>query len=222
MKDCLVSISEHAFFSIVTSALEAYRLEHSIKGGGVSSCVETFGHLWGYEASDALGLAVVYRVVWADTSTAVERDRGSISYQDAAYELKESFVSNFFPEVSCLGDFHSHPYDLSNDNVKTELEVERKYLYRFSNGDFSSVKHLQGEGLVNYRVGLVVTVYERDGNKKRSMKKLDGESCVRFQYGNTTIWMKAYVWQGDIYNGFRRKADKMVRLICPSLGVNAH
>ena len=163
---------------------------------------------------------MMYRVVWGDTSTAVERDQGSIVYTDEAQDLKQGFVDTFFPEVCYLGDYHSHPYSHENDEIKTELELERGEYYRFSDADFRSVKALQDSAL-DYRVGLVVTVFERERKVKRSLKKLDGESCLRFQYMNMTIWMKAYVWTETEDLSYRRKSDKMVRLVCPSLNLLA-
>lgn len=217
MGKCLVSISEQAFFSIITSALEAYKVEHGMNAGGSSAYVETFGHLWGYKKIDELSGDGLYRVVWADTSTAVDRHRDSIAPKDAAQELKQDFVDVFFPEVSYLGDFHSHPYSLLLDGVSTELEVEKKGLYKFSDSDFKSVKYLQDEAFLSYQVGLVVTVFEREQQVKRSFKLLDGASCLRFQYKNLTIWIKSYVWDGDLDSGYRRKADRMVRLKCQGL-----
>ena len=219
MIDSVVSISEQAFFSIVTSALEAYKLEHVLTCGDSAAGVETFGHLWGY-CQPLIGRNMMHRVVWADTSTAVERDQGSVSYTDEAQELKQGFIDTFFPEVCYLGDYHSHPYSHEDDEIKTELELERGHLYRFSEGDFRSVKSLQDKAL-DYRVGLVATVFERERKVKRSLKKLDGESCIRFQYLNMTIWLKAYVWTSDDNDNYRRKADKMVRLMCPSLNLLA-
>ncbi len=110
------------------------------------------------------------------------------------------------------GDYHSHPYSHENDEIKTELELERGHYYRFSDADFRSVKALQDDAL-DYRVGLVATVFERERKVKRTLKKLDGESCIRFQYLNMTIWLKAYVWTSDENMNYRRKADKMVRLV---------
>lgn len=217
MVDSVVSISEQVFFSIVTSALEAYKLEHVLSNGDSAAGVETFGHLWGY-CQRTIGIHMMYRVVWADTSTAVKRDQNSVAYNDKAQDLKQGFVDTFFPEVCYLGDYHSHPYSYENDKIKTELELERGKCYRFSDADFRSVKALQDQAL-DYRVGLVATVFERDRKVKRSLKKLDGESCVRFQYLNMTIWLKAYVWIADEDRNYRRKADKMVRLICPSLNL---
>ncbi|VFB22032.1 MULTISPECIES: hypothetical protein [Pseudomonas] len=217
MIDSVVSISEQAFFSIVTSALEAYKLEHVLNGGDSAARVETFGHLWGYN-QPLIGRDMIYRVVLADTSTAVERDQSSVAFTDEAQELKQGFIDTFFPEVCYLGDYHSHPYSYEDDEIKTELELERRHLYRFSEGDFRSVKSLQDKSL-DYRVGLVATVFERERKVNRSLKRLDGESCIRFQYLSMTIWLKAYVWTSDDNYNYRRKADKMVRLVCPSLNL---
>ena len=101
--------------------------------------------------------------------------------------------------------------------IKTELELERAELYKFSDADFRSVKELQSDRGLKYRVGLVVTVFEREQQVSRSQKRLDGESCIRFQYSGMTIWLKAYVWSDDGEQNYRRKACKMVRLVCPSL-----
>ena len=217
MIDSVVSISEQAFFSIVTSALEAYKLEHVLNGGDSAARVETFGHLWGYD-QPLIGRDMIYRVVLADTSTAVERDQSSVAFTDEAQELKQGFIDTFFPEVCYLGDYHSHPYSYEDDEIKTELELERRHLYRFSEGDLRSVKSLQDKSL-DYRVGLVATVFERERKVTRSLKRLDGESCIRFQYLSMTIWLKAYVWTSDDNYNYRRKADKMVRLVCPSLNL---
>lgn len=94
MIDSVVSVSEQAFFSIVTSALEAYKLEHVLTNGDSAAGVETFGHLWGY-CQQTIGTNMMYRVVWADTSTAVERDQGSVAYTDEAQELKQGFIDTF-------------------------------------------------------------------------------------------------------------------------------
>jgi hypothetical protein len=193
MTDCFVSLSEQAFFTIVTSALEAYRVDHSELSDGAAIRLETFGHLWGYENQASDGVAV-YRVVLADVSTAAFMANDCVRPKELAKQLKAQFVDTFFPELMFIGDFHSHPYSLEEDEVKTELDLERKQLYR---------------------IGLVATVYERERKISRSSTYVDVQSCIRFQYENLTVWIKAYVWFGDDY---RRKSDKMVGLICPNLG----
>lgn len=213
MPSSVVSISEQAFFTVVTAALEAYRVDQSEKQDGSSVRLETFGHLWGYESVKENGEAV-YRVVLADVSTSAHRTSDFVISRDGAYSLKSEFVGSFFPELSFIGDFHSHPYSDEHDGVRTELELQRRGLYQFSPSDFRAAKADQESGR-NYRVGLVVTVFERNLPVSRSSQYLDGSSCIRFQYDSMTLWIKAYVWYGD---EFRRNSDKMVSLICPSLG----
>jgi hypothetical protein len=213
MTDCFVSLSEQAFFTIVTSALEAYRVDHSELSDGAAIRLETFGHLWGYENQASDGVAV-YRVVLADVSTAAFMANDCVRPKELAKQLKAQFVDTFFPELMFIGDFHSHPYSLEEDEVKTELDLERKQLYQFSSADFSRAREMQDDKQ-NYRIGLVATVYERERKISRSSTYVDVQSCIRFQYENLTVWIKAYVWFGDDY---RRKSDKMVGLICPNLG----
>lgn len=217
MSNCLVSISDQAFFTIVTAALEAYAIDHGDPDSEEESKhLETFGNLWGYRSKSGLG-EEVFRIAMADVSTAAHRGKGFVIDKEESYEAKEDFVSVFYPELTFLGDYHSHPYTTPADGVNTELDLERHSLYQFSNADFSSVKYQQDSGR-DYRVGLVATVFERMEGIPRTSKHMDGASCIRFQYQDVTIWIKAYVWAGDDY---RRKSDKMVHLICPNLGFNA-
>ena len=48
----------------------------------------------------------------------------------------------------------------------------------------------------------------------------DETSCIRFQYDGKTIWLKAYVYK-NTGSSFRKVADKMVLLLCPSMGIHA-
>ncbi len=213
MSNSIVSLSENAFFTIVTAALEAFQVDHSKLDDGSELHLETFGNLWGHETPLANN-GMIYHVSNADVSTSASREKMSVSPKDEAYTLKSNFMSYFFPELKFLGDYHSHPYSVGYDGVLTELEVERKELHHFSPGDFSSVKYQQ-EIKRDYRVGLVVTVYQREDPTKRADQWIDDLSCIRFQYDNLTLWIKAYVWAGDDY---RKRADKKVNLICPALG----
>jgi len=67
---------------------------------------------------------------------------------------QRDFIALFYPELSFLGDYHSHPYTTPIDGIKTELDLERKECYRFSSADFNSVNYQQ-EIERDYRVGLV-------------------------------------------------------------------
>lgn len=214
MSNSIVSLSEQAFFTIITAALEAFQVDHSKREDGTEIHLETFGNLWGHETALKHG-AVVYHVTSADVSTSASREKTMVIPKDEAYALKSNFINYFFPELKYLGDYHSHPYSCEQDNVRSELELERQQLYQFSTGDFNSVSEERAKFKKNYRVGLVVTVYQRDEPTKRADQWMDDLSCIRFQYDNLTLWVKAYVWAG---NDYRKRADKKVNLICPALG----
>ena len=75
MSICIVSLSDQSFFTIVTAALEAYKVDHAKHDSGDSEkYLETFGNLWGYRSEDTAGKKV-FRVVMADVSTAAERSQ---------------------------------------------------------------------------------------------------------------------------------------------------
>jgi hypothetical protein len=214
MNNTIVSISEHAFFTMVTSALEAYKVDHSKLEDGSEVRLETFGNLWGFETITKNG-AVIYHISSADVSTAASRERAQVIPKDDAYALKQKFVDYFFPELKFLGDYHSHPYSKQEDRVNTELDLERNELYRFSDGDFKSARYEQQDQSKDYRIGMVVTVFQRDDCVFRQDQWMDDRSCIRFQYDSLTIWLKGYVWMGSDY---RKRADKKVTLLCPTLG----
>ncbi|NWC69903.1 hypothetical protein HX873_18595 [Pseudomonas sp. P7758] len=151
MSNCLVSLSEQAFFTIATSALEAYRVDHSADLDGTGIKLETFGYLWGHLSSTSMN-ETVYRISQANVSTAAHRTGDSVTARDDAYTLKNTFVESFFPELRFLGDFHSHPYSQERDAVRTELDLERNEFYRFSTADMRSAK-AQQDACKDYRVG---------------------------------------------------------------------
>jgi len=47
----------------------------------------------------------------------------------------------------------------------------------------------------------------------------DETSCIRFQYDGKMTWLKVYVYK-NTENGFRKAADKMVLLLCASMGIH--
>jgi len=213
----IVSISDQAFFTIITSALEAYRVSHpeDDDDGENHIPIETYGNIWGYQAKTKRN-EIVFRAVLADIDTSAVRTPNSVRPQQKAFDIKEEFVDKFMPEIEYLGDFHSHPYDFENDKVNNVLELERKKLFCFFHGDFKHVKYLQEER--NYRLGIVATVFEMPKRVARRNRHIDedGLTCIRFMYDNLTIWLKVYVFMDS-----KRIKDKDIALTCPSLGFHA-
>ena len=213
----IVSLSEHAFFSIVAAALEAYEIERTNSKANPHVPIESYGNLWGYEARSKRDERVLY-VSMADIETSADCGPGSAQPQIESFLLKQKLIDRFRPELEYLGDFHSHPYDLVNDNVKSALEVERKEYYRFSPSDIKHVKALKGTR--SYRVGLVTTVFKlAEGvRRKDEYVRTDTEnySCIRFSYDDFTVWIKAHV-----YGERNAIDDQKVALLCPIIGFHA-
>jgi hypothetical protein len=205
----IVSLSEQAFFTVVSSALEAFQINHNAQSNKKHIPLETYGNLWGHTAQKSRGESILY-VSLVDVETSAKRTPGSVQAANGSFELKQQFVERFHPEIEYLGDFHSHPYDPVNDKVKNALKVERKKFYEFSPADFEAARSLCDER--GYRLGLVVTVFRSDTPIKRRSKHV-GLSCIRFSYDGFIIWLKCHVFEGD-----RAVQNRKVALICPSLG----
>lgn len=210
----IVSISEHAFFSITAAALEAYEIARLNSLVIPHVPIESYGNLWGYEAQSKRGERVLH-VSMADIETSADCKPGSVEPNNESFILKRDLIDRFRPELEYLGDFHSHPYDLVNDNVKSALQVEDQECYRFSPSDIRHVKALKETR--RYRVGLVTTVFKSD--KGRRLKdeyvrvETENYSCIRFSYDKFTIWIKAHV-----YGEKNAIDDQRVALLCPAIG----
>jgi hypothetical protein len=213
----VVSLSEPAFFTIVAAALEAYEISHTNNPATPHKPVETYGNLWGYETYSRRGERIL-QVCMADVETSAERDPGSVQAKEESFQLKQGLISRFKPEFEYLGDFHSHPYDFANDKIKTVLEVERGEYFRFSPDDVKHARYLKETR--DYRVGLVATVFRADKPVRRNDEYVCIEtqhySCIRFSYGEFTIWIKAHVFADK--NAIN---DQKLVLLCPAAGFDA-
>lgn len=213
----VVSLSETAFLTIVSAALEAFEISHTNTTAVPHVPVETHGNLWGYETYSKRGERILH-VSIADVSTSADRGAGFVQPKDGAFELKQALIVRFKPELEYLGDFHSHPYDFTNDKIKTVLEVERGEYFRFSPGDLQDAKMLKASR--NYRVGIVTTVFraEKKVHRNDQYVRLETEhySCIRFSYDKFTIWIKAHVFAEKNAIG-----DQKIVLLCPAVGFHA-
>lgn len=210
----IVSIADQAFFTITTSALEAYKVSHPEYKGKEHVPIETYGNLWGYQSQTKRDEQVL-RVILADVDTSATRTPNSVRPQQESFSLKEEFVDSYYPELEYLGDFHSHPYDFENDKVDNVLQLERRKLYHFSSGDFNHVRYLQEKR--RYRLGIVTTIYEMPKQVSRKSIHVGKEdfSCIRFTYERLSVWIKAYVFINQ------QIQDTNIALTCPTLGFHA-
>lgn len=212
----IVSLSEPAFFSIVSAALEAFSIAREGKPADEHLPIESYGNLWGYEACSARGERILH-VSMADIDLSAECGPGSAEPNPESFQLKQDLIDRFRPELEYLGNFHSHPYDLVNDDIRTALEVERGTHYRFSPSDIELVRHLKKDLGRNYRVGIIATVFRADKHVRRKdayvRTETENYSCIRFSYSDFTIWLKAHV-----YGEKNAIDDQRVALLCPSVG----
>jgi hypothetical protein len=205
----IVSLSEQAFFTVVSSALEAFQINHDGKADKKHIPLETYGNLWGHASVNRRGVSI-FHVALADVDTSAKRTPESVRAERKSFELKQQFVDHFHPEIEYLGDFHSHPYDPVNDDVDNALQLERDKRHEFTPADFESAQSLRQDR--TYRLGLVVTVFRGEKTVARKSKHV-GLSCIRFSYDGFTIWLKCHV-----FGEKRTVQDRKVALICPALG----
>ncbi|WP_288586575.1 hypothetical protein [uncultured Methylobacterium sp.] len=124
-----VLISNDALGSMALAAIEAY-----CRGDGRPTGrkgLETLGYVWGHKKiSDD---SIIYNVSKISVSLSATRHRDWVRADPEAGDLKNSFMERWSPELSLLGDFHTHPY-ASIDEVK---EVSG---FEFSDADFKSLE----------------------------------------------------------------------------------
>ena len=229
-----VVISPDAFRQIFSSALEAYAVPQGRRQNAQQhQPLETYGSIWGFSKEN--NLDICFYVIASDTETSAHRRAGSVQRKVGAQHIKTGFYEQFSPELSYLGDFHSHPYCQGEDDLTTAQNVESRRWYRFSgapgdkNGDFASVRDIKKRG-VPYRVGLVATVYRMavcvENERTAHLTSVsDQKSALRFTYtgrdasnqiSSFRCWLKAYTFTGA---DDTPTEDSKVCIHCGSLGL---
>lgn len=213
----IISLSDSAFFTIVTSALEAYKICQPGTPEDEHVPLETYGNLWGYQVQTKRRESLLH-VVHADSDVSAARESDCVTPAAEAFNLKCDFADQFFPELEYLGDFHSHPWHTGE--IKTELELQRQKLYEQSPADHKHAKLLQEYGRP-YRLQIIATIFERsDMVNRKSGHLAEDRSCIRFQYDKKTVWIKAYAYRLNTNDNTSRKVNKdSIALICPCAGV---
>lgn len=209
----IVRLSEQSLISILMSALEAYTVENQNISHGDKVQLETFGHLFGQEINLSDGKSL-YNVEFVHTDTTAKQNNGEVLPNDDALALKRDLTCSFWPHLSYLGDFHTHP----DEHVR---DIKKLTNFYFSKGDRDCLlnnKHYFES--VDYRVGLVVAVASLD---KRGTKFNDWHGSqfnrVEITKGNLRIWIGCYVAfindDGDAV--YSKDNDPDVMLDIPSL-----
>lgn len=220
----LVILSEQAFFTIVTAALECYENPP----GNSELPVETYGLLWGHEGRSRRNERIL-KIQMAGASISADGKADSVEPHDRALDVQRFVIDSYIPELEYLGDFHSHPWDAEADGIKSDLEIQRKFL-KMSPEDVACVRHIHqkhketGDADFSHRLSLITSVFKHPNGIARTTGHIsEGDrSCIRFCHAGLTIWIQAYAWEiSDTEVGWRKVQQRTVELICPSLGAPA-
>ena len=183
-----IVISDSALPTIICAAMEAYVVDH----GGLIKCfpkdrIETYGLLWGYVryVDSTHGCPVVF-VDSATVDTSAKRSRTSVLPKSEALELKIDLFNTFWPQLSLVGDFHSHPFD-------NQTEVRDARGWQFSDDDNAAISQMTFENQMDLAVQLVVTVSEMRKSGWMKPRYVEGFSAINFVIDNYKLWIKAGV-----------------------------
>ena len=213
----VIRLSEQSLISLVMSALEAYVVENQNITHRENIQLEVFGNLFGQEINMANG-KILYNVEFVHTDTTAKQRTGDVTPNDDALALKNDLVRSYWPHLSYLGDFHTHP----DDHVKKIKELKNFY---FSLGDRQCLfDHQEYFEKINYRIGLVLAV-SRLEKKSTKYNRWHGSQLNRIEItkGNLRIWIGGYIAfldsDGDAV--YSKDNDSKVILDIPSImGLN--
>lgn len=201
----VVKITEDAFIEMCLSALEAYVVSESDGEGDKLDPVETYGQIWGNQATMRDG-TTVFTIKKVTIDTSAERTPGSCSSDKEALLVKTNFVESFFPDIEFMGDFHTHPY------IKNTREIKQEEYYEFSTADKKSVEKLDFFDGFPYRVGLVMTLSAVDSQEPLptlSTRIKDDYSVIEFHFSNYRIWLQAYATYLTPYDNRKLTKDNV-------------
>lgn len=125
-----IIIEDHVVPQLLTSAIEAYEVEHRAhERGRANRRLETFGLLWGYAlpARDN-GTPARLVAVTATVETSALRHTDWVRPAPESIRSKRDFFAEYWPQLELIGTFHSHPYDSLD-------EVNEVRGWRASDGD---------------------------------------------------------------------------------------
>lgn len=106
-----IIVEDNAVPQLLTSAIEAYEIEHKkSKRGKTISQLETYGLLWGYVLPERGNQPVRIVVTMATVETTALQHQDWVSPEPESLEMKRDFFNKYWPHIELVGTFHSHPY----------------------------------------------------------------------------------------------------------------
>ena len=188
----LVRVSPQLLESMTLAAIEAYCYGD---GAGVSehnspahAAKETLGHIWGFRKIERD--RTIFFLDRMSLSLSATRGPDSVfDLNNRAARLKNDVVNFLSPELTLLGDFHTHPHPKTS-----EAMVRKGGLYQFSPDDFRSfiADDLIWRSSNNNPVMLVITICERRKNKTEVLD-YPNWNVATYPIGQFRCWISAVV-----------------------------
>lgn len=184
-----ITIEDHVTPQLLTSALEAYDIEHP-NGRKREDRLETFGLLWGYVIPERENRNPRAVATMATVETSALRKNGSVQPDLNSLLLKIEFVRKYWPHLEVVGTFHSHPYE----NLKEVREIKG---WRASDGDleFWPDIHAQLFPSSPYLAHIVLTVAKMEKRGWALPKEIEGQSGLELSLDQRKVWITSYATQ---------------------------
>ncbi|MEO5327834.1 MAG: hypothetical protein H7829_06275 [Magnetococcus sp. THC-1_WYH] len=181
-KSYIIRVSDHALMELTLAALEAYVVRHPMKKKkDESAYLEAYGLVWGdlVELPDGDTLFHVENA----TVDAMAKATSNWVRPSNGVDMKKDVITSYWPGISFLGDFHTHPYDHYKD-----VGVNQ---YKFSDQDR---KRLEDIDILDpdFRISLVLTIAPLQ-RKSSSSGKQEKLNTVSWTMGHFRFWLTAYI-----------------------------
>lgn len=181
-----ITIEDHVIPQLLTSALEAYDIQHPM-GRKKLDRLETFGLLWGYVIPEREDRSPRVISSLATVETSALRKNDSVQPDLDSLNLKIEFVRKYWPHLEVVGTFHSHPYS----SLKETREIRG---WEGSDGDFEFWPSIH-ESLfpaTPFLAHLIVTVAKMDKRGWALPKEIADNSGLEMSMDNRKIWITSY------------------------------
>lgn len=195
MTDYRVRISDRFLESAVLAAVEAYCF-----GARGDTPTETIGPIWGFRRA-AGDVEIIYLDRLA-VSIAAKRRASSVEARAEATVLMANVMDRLAPEMTLLGDFHSHP-------CRDRAEVASTTGYEFSDQDFRCflADHLLWSRNPLGPVMVVVTVCRLERVHTSDHREIR-PNVSRFYIGEFRFWINVVAGYFDEHGERRHTGNK--------------
>lgn len=200
-----IVVEDHVVPQLLTSALEAYEVEHP-SGRQRLDKLETFGLLWGYVIPGRRERNPFLVVTAATVETSALRKSDSVAPNLGSLRMKAEFIGRYWPHLEVVGTFHSHPYDSLKDARACRGWQASSPKTNQDGGDtiYWPLIHKELSIGTPYLGHLIVTVTSLKKAGWAQPKRFCGNSGYELSMGTRKLWITSYATE---IPGERRRSD---------------